>query len=183
MFCWEILYSPFSFPLSFYSSCLIFIFLAIPSLFSLIILYYGVYILLVWFLRVLGPLKRRTFLVFPLSLSDWIRDACLCGIGSCLCRPCKVWQQKNDLNLKDGNRLEFFLFIILLRFFCYMEILFFLLYGNLYHEKISQFFIYATKFNAVILLSQAESAIAALNCSGAVLGSLPIRLFWRTVQF
>lgn len=122
MFCWEIVYSPFSFPLLFYSSSLIFIFLAIPSLFSLFILYFRVYVLLVWFLRVLGPLKRRTFLVFPLSLSHWIRDACLCGIVSCLCRRCKVWQQKNDLNLRDGNQLRFFLFIILLRFFCYMEI-------------------------------------------------------------
>lgn len=32
------------------------------------------------------------------------------------------------------------------------------------------------------LLFQAESAIAALNCSGAILGSLPIRLLFDSVE-
>lgn len=35
----------------------------------------------------------------------------------------------------------------------------------------------------VSILLQAESAIAALNCSGAVLGSLPIRLFFNMHAF
>lgn len=35
----------------------------------------------------------------------------------------------------------------------------------------------------VIIALQAESAIAALNCSGVVLGSLPIRSEWKIFPF